>query len=214
VPPRAHRGAERVGGDRASAARPLSPVHHRKGEVDWQKASSYNKRSRVEPAIGRLQAGDRRWLRSGMDARATAVDVAVHPLSRMLLVWTLGNRGPKPETLIVPRPGRCRSAGHIWEAARSLSGSDNYKFGWDCCAPLIDPCNNVPYESPPGLRCVGQSASGIWTETASFGLLIAAPVSAVTLCPSRHHALFQFRGKNRYGQDIADRCHAGGCCRR
>jgi len=72
------------------------------GRAAWQKTSGYTRRARAEAAIGRLQAGDRRWakpvkvpraqhvecrrrVRSRTDQRrATEVDVAVHALNRML----------------------------------------------------------------------------------------------------------------------------------
>jgi hypothetical protein len=56
-----------------------------KGRIGWQKMSGYNKRSRVEAAIGRYKQviGDR--LRSRKDLRwTTEVGVSVHVLNRML----------------------------------------------------------------------------------------------------------------------------------
>jgi hypothetical protein len=51
----------------------------------WQQVSGYNRRAKVEAAIGRWKqviGGD---LRSRLDERrATEVDVAVHALNRML----------------------------------------------------------------------------------------------------------------------------------
>jgi hypothetical protein len=51
----------------------------------WQKATGYNRRAKVEAAIGRWKQviGDR--LRSRIDeSRATEVSVSVHLLNRML----------------------------------------------------------------------------------------------------------------------------------
>ena len=51
----------------------------------WQKASGYNKRSRVETAIGRFKqviCGGLRFRRD--ERRATEVAVAIHVLNRML----------------------------------------------------------------------------------------------------------------------------------
>jgi hypothetical protein len=54
------------------------------GRMAWQKASGYNRRSKVEAAIGRWKQviGDR--LRSRIDERRTEVEVSVHVLNRML----------------------------------------------------------------------------------------------------------------------------------
>jgi hypothetical protein len=55
------------------------------GRMSWQKASGYNKRAKVEAAIGRWKQviGDRLWSRRD-ERRATEVDAAVHILNRML----------------------------------------------------------------------------------------------------------------------------------
>jgi hypothetical protein len=59
------------------------------GRSAWQKASGYTKRARAEAAIGRFKQVIGDGLRSRTDRRrATEVDVAVHALNRMLLVWT------------------------------------------------------------------------------------------------------------------------------
>ncbi len=51
----------------------------------WQKASDYNKRARVEAAIGRWKQVIGDGLRSGIDERrVTEVNVAVDVLNRML----------------------------------------------------------------------------------------------------------------------------------
>jgi hypothetical protein len=56
-----------------------------KGRMGWQKLSGYNKRSRVEAAIGRFKQVIGDWLRFREDERrATEVGVAVHTLNRML----------------------------------------------------------------------------------------------------------------------------------
>jgi hypothetical protein len=56
-----------------------------KGQMGWQKASAYNKRSRVEAAIGRYKQVIGNRLRSRNDKRrATEVAVAVRVLNRML----------------------------------------------------------------------------------------------------------------------------------
>jgi hypothetical protein len=53
--------------------------------MGWQKASGYNKRSRVETAIGRYKQVIGDGLRFRKDGRrATDVRVAVHALNRML----------------------------------------------------------------------------------------------------------------------------------
>jgi hypothetical protein len=55
-----------------------------KGRLGWQKASGYNKRSRVEAAIGRYKQVIGEWLRSRKDTRrSTEVGVAVNVLSRI-----------------------------------------------------------------------------------------------------------------------------------
>ena len=55
------------------------------GRMSWQKASGYNKRAKVEAAIGRWKQVIGDGLRSRRDERrATEVDVAVHALNRML----------------------------------------------------------------------------------------------------------------------------------
>lgn len=56
-----------------------------KGRMGWQKASGYNKRSRVEAAIGRYKQVIGDGLRSRKDGRrSTEVGVAVHVLNQML----------------------------------------------------------------------------------------------------------------------------------
>jgi hypothetical protein len=56
-----------------------------KGRIGWQKMSGYNKRSRVETAIGRYKQVIGDGLRFRKDERRTAeVAVAVHVLDRML----------------------------------------------------------------------------------------------------------------------------------
>ena len=52
--------------------------------MGWQKASGYNKRSRVETAIGRYKQviGDRLFFRKD-GRRVTEVGVAVHVLNQM-----------------------------------------------------------------------------------------------------------------------------------
>ena len=56
-----------------------------KGRMGWQKLSGYNKRSRVEAAIGRYKQVIGEGLRSREDGRrSTEVGVAVHVLNRML----------------------------------------------------------------------------------------------------------------------------------
>jgi hypothetical protein len=56
-----------------------------KGRIGWQKVSGYNKRSRVETAIGRYKQVIGNVLRFRKDGcRATEVVVAVHVLNRML----------------------------------------------------------------------------------------------------------------------------------
>ena len=56
-----------------------------KGRIGWQKMSGYNKRSRVEAAIGRYKQviGDELRFRKD-ERRATEITVAVHVLNRML----------------------------------------------------------------------------------------------------------------------------------
>jgi hypothetical protein len=55
-----------------------------RGRIGWQKASGYNKRSRVETAIGRYKAviGDALRFRKD-ERRSTEVAIAVHILNRM-----------------------------------------------------------------------------------------------------------------------------------
>jgi hypothetical protein len=55
------------------------------GRIGWQKASGYNKRSRVETAIGRYKEviGDALRFRKD-ERRATEVTIAIHVLNRML----------------------------------------------------------------------------------------------------------------------------------
>jgi hypothetical protein len=56
-----------------------------RGCIAWQKASGYNKRSRVEAATGRFKQVIGDGLRSQTDARQdTEVAVAIHVLNRML----------------------------------------------------------------------------------------------------------------------------------
>ena len=53
--------------------------------MTWQQASGYNKRAKVEAAIGRWKQVIGDGLRSRTDERrVTEVDVAVHALNRML----------------------------------------------------------------------------------------------------------------------------------
>jgi hypothetical protein len=55
-----------------------------RGRMGWQKASGYNKRSRVETAIGRYKQVIGDGLRFRKDGRrATEVGVAVHVLNQM-----------------------------------------------------------------------------------------------------------------------------------
>ena len=59
-----------------------------RGRIGWQKASGYNKRSRVETTIGRFKQVIGDGLRSQTDARQeTEIAVSVYVLNRML---TLG----------------------------------------------------------------------------------------------------------------------------
>ena len=53
--------------------------------MNWQKASGYNKRARVESAIGRYKQviGDGLRFRKN-ERRATEIGVAIHVLNRML----------------------------------------------------------------------------------------------------------------------------------
>jgi hypothetical protein len=56
-----------------------------KGRIGWQKMSGYNRRSRVEAAIGRYKQVIGDGLRSRKDQRRTTeVGVSVHVLNRML----------------------------------------------------------------------------------------------------------------------------------
>ena len=56
-----------------------------KGRIGWQKMSGYNKRSRVEAAIGRYKQVIGDGLRSRKDQRRTTeVGISVHVLNRML----------------------------------------------------------------------------------------------------------------------------------
>ena len=56
-----------------------------KGRMGWQKASGYNRRAKVEAAIGRWKQVIGDGLRSRIDERrVTEVNVAVHVLNRML----------------------------------------------------------------------------------------------------------------------------------
>ena len=51
----------------------------------WQKASGYNRRAKVEAAIGRWKQVIGDGLRSRLDERrATEIDVAVYALNRMV----------------------------------------------------------------------------------------------------------------------------------
>ena len=84
-----------------------------KGRMGWQKISGYNRRARVETAIGRYKRLMGDGLRFHQDERR-ATEVAVHVLNRM---FDLG------------RPTSVRIASIRW--------------GWGCCAPLGDPCNNA-----------------------------------------------------------------------
>jgi hypothetical protein len=57
----------------------------RHGRIGWQKASGYNKRSRVEAAIGRFKQVIGDGPRSRTDARQDAeIAIAIHVLNRML----------------------------------------------------------------------------------------------------------------------------------
>jgi hypothetical protein len=57
----------------------------RKGGMGWQKASRYNRRARVEAAIGRYKRVIGDGLHSRMDRpRATELALAVRALNRML----------------------------------------------------------------------------------------------------------------------------------
>ena len=56
-----------------------------RGRIGWQKASGYNKRSRVEATIGRFKQVIGNGLRSQTDTRQnTEVAVAIHVLNRSL----------------------------------------------------------------------------------------------------------------------------------
>ena len=56
-----------------------------KGRMGWQKASGYNRRAKIEAAMGRFKGVIGDGLRSRTDQRrATEVEVAVHVLNRML----------------------------------------------------------------------------------------------------------------------------------
>jgi hypothetical protein len=59
------------------------------GRLAWQAASGYTKRARAETGMARFKQVIGDGLRSHTDERqATEVNVAVHVLNRMLLVWT------------------------------------------------------------------------------------------------------------------------------
>ena len=85
VPPR----STAVPSDTAETA-PSQRDHHlqliaEKGRMGWQRASGYNRRARIEAAIGRFKGVIGDGLRSRTDERrATEVGVAVHALNRML----------------------------------------------------------------------------------------------------------------------------------
>ncbi len=83
------------------------------GRMAWQKASGYTKRARAETSMARFKQVIGDGLRSHTDERrATKVEVAVHILNRMLLVWTapggigcarvrsvlISNKGDRPWT--------------------------------------------------------------------------------------------------------------------
>jgi len=75
---------------RTATTEPTQRDHHlqgiaEKGRTGWQKASGYNKRSRVEAVIGRYKQVIGDGLRSRLDSwRTTEVGVAIHVLNRML----------------------------------------------------------------------------------------------------------------------------------
>jgi len=85
VPPR----STAVPSDTAETA-PCQRDHHLQliaetGRMGWQRASGYNRRARIEAAIGRFKGVIGDGLRSRTDQRrATEVGVAVHALNRML----------------------------------------------------------------------------------------------------------------------------------
>jgi hypothetical protein len=86
VPPRATAVAsETAETDPTPRDRHLDCIAER-GRLGWQKACGYNKRSRVEAAIGRFKRVIGDGLRSQTDARQdTEVAVAIHVLNRMLV---------------------------------------------------------------------------------------------------------------------------------
>jgi len=89
VPPRSNA----VPSETAETA-PTQRDHHlqhiaKHGRMAWQKTSGYTKRARAETSIARFKQVIGDGLRSHTDERqATEVEVAVHVLNRMLLVWT------------------------------------------------------------------------------------------------------------------------------
>ena len=85
VPPRSTAVAsETAATDPTPRDRHLACIAER-GRIGWQKASGYNKRSRVEAAIGRFKQVIGDGLRSQTDTRQdTEVAVAIHVLNRML----------------------------------------------------------------------------------------------------------------------------------
>ena len=84
-----------------------------KGRMGWQKASGYNKRSRVEAAIGRYK----QVIGDGL------------PRARM------GGGAPRSAS-----PSTSWTRCWHWDA-RSPSASHEFRWGRGCCHPLIDPCN-------------------------------------------------------------------------
>jgi hypothetical protein len=85
VPPRATAVPSEVAETKPTQRdRHLQSIAER-GRIGWQKASGYNKRSRIETAIGRYKTviGDALRFRKD-ERRDTEVAVAVHILNRML----------------------------------------------------------------------------------------------------------------------------------
>jgi hypothetical protein len=87
---RGHFAAALDGCTRGTAATELVPSDRHlqgiaeKGRIGWQKISDYNKRSRIEAAIGRYRQVIGDGLRSRKDGRwTTEVGVAVHVLNRI-----------------------------------------------------------------------------------------------------------------------------------
>jgi hypothetical protein len=84
-PPGSDRGAFKHGSNLNGKIRPRRVSSQWKSTIGWQKASGYNKRSRVETAIGHYKAviGDALRFRKD-EHRNTEVAIAVHILNRML----------------------------------------------------------------------------------------------------------------------------------